>query len=427
MVDESRPGLAIGGGILAGLVTLGLVGASLYLAGGRGSEAGADDGRPTTGDVVRPAALMTGDCIEPGATLDASIILRDCASPHPGEVIGRIPFPSPGDAYPGSNGLSLFVGQQCHRQADEYLGQPLLTTTLAVHHLVPSVDDWSAGDTGITCYIGSANGDPVTGSIQDRGADFPRDDRVPVSRLVVGDCFVPAEGTESYALNSNSAVDLVTCDGPHNGVFFGRGLLDSPIAGASFPGDQEIGRLTSGRCAELFEDTYGVPATGFNYRYWRPNQQSWNLGDRNILCAVLDTNPLPGPFDPSAYRPFFELPSATCFDLGPEETDQTLGLDDRVTAVDCEVSHAGQMIGAGLLESGGDESYPGEQEVEDLAGSRCEGLFEEFVGISPFESELGNFPFWYPNDVGWDQGDRRYACAFLDQTPRVGSLESAGI
>lgn len=426
LVGESRPGLAIGGGVLAGLVTLALIGALVNLLDGDGSTSD-PGGRPAAGEVIRPAALMAGDCIEPGATLAASIILRDCGSPHPGQVTGRVPFPTPADEYPGTDGLSLFVGQQCDRQADDYLGVPVLATTLAAHHLVPSMEDWEAGDTSITCYVAPLNGSQLTGSIEDRGTDFPRGGQVPVSRLIVGDCFVPADGVDSYALNSNSAVDLVPCDEQHNGVFFGRGLLDSPVAGSPFPGDQEIGRLTSNRCAELFEDTYGVPAAGFNYRYWRPNQQSWNLGDRNILCAVLDAEPLSGRFEPARYEPFFDLSPATCFDLGPEETDKTLGLDDQVIAVDCSGSHAGQMIGAGLLEPGDDEPYPGEQEVKDLAGGRCEALFEDFVGISPFESELVNFPFWYPNQVGWEQGDRRYACAFLDELPRVGSLEDAGI
>jgi hypothetical protein len=425
LVGESRPGLAIGGGILAGLVTLALVGAVLNLLGGGGESAG--DGQPRPGDVIRPSALAVGDCFEPGPTLAASIILRDCEVAHPGQVTGRVSHPGSADDYPGTDGLSLSVGQQCDRQADDFLGVPVLTTTLAAHHLVPSMEDWAVGETDITCYVAPFDGTQMTGSAQDRGTDFPRSRQVPVSRLIVGDCFVPADGLASYELNSNSAVDLASCDDSHNGVFFGRGMLDSAVAGAAFPGDQEIGRLTSDRCAELFEDTYGVSADGFNYRYWRPNEQSWELGDRNILCAVLDADPLSGRFEPARYQPFFELEAAVCFDLGPEETDKTLGLDDQVIAVDCTGSHAGQMIGAGLLELEDTEPYPGEQEVKDLAGGRCEALFEEFVGISPFDSELVNFPFWYPNQVGWEQGDRRYACAFLDEVPRVGTLEGAGI
>ena len=425
MVGESRPGLAIGGGILAGLATLALVAALIAVLSRGSTEAGA--GGPQPGDAVRPNVVADGGCIEPGATSTASVVLRACDQPHRAQVTGSVPFPNPTGVYPGADRLSLFVGQQCERRADQYLGTPLLSTTLASDHLLPSVDDWADGETNIICTVSRSDGADLTGPVEGRGLEFPRGSRVPVSRLMVGDCFVPADGVDSYALNSNSSVDLVPCDSRHNGVFFGRGLLGPPAADGGFPGDDEIGQLTSAQCAGLFEETYGEPADGFNYRYWRPNQQSWDLGDRGILCAVLDAEPLSGRFDPVSYRPFFGLETGDCFDLGPEETDASLGLDDQVLPVDCSGGHAGQMIGAGLLEVAEGDPYPGEDEVEDLAGARCEQLFEDFVGISPFESELINFPFWYPNEVGWDQGDRRFACAFLDEIERIGSLEGAGL
>jgi hypothetical protein len=426
VIGESRPVLAVGGGILAGLATLGVVVGLLTLFGGDSTDAGSD-GRPGPGQAIRPSALLVGDCIEPGTGATATILLRSCEAPHPAQVTGSLPYPTPADDYPGAERLSLFVGQQCERRADQYLGTSLLATTLASEHVIPSLNDWSNNDTAITCYIARSDGADLTASLEGRGLDFPRGTQVPVSRLMVGDCFIPADGVDSYALNSNSTVDLVPCDGRYNGVFFGRDILDQAGTGSDFPGDDEIGMLTSDRCADLFETTYGEPADGFNYRYWRPNQQSWNLGDRGILCAVLDADPLSGRFDPGRYEPFFELAAGECFDLGPEETDASLGLDDQVMPVDCGGAHAGQIIGAGLLEADGAAPYPGEEEVEDLAGARCELLFEGFVGISPFESELVNFPFWYPNEIGWGQGDRRFACAFLDEVERVGSLEGAGL
>lgn len=422
-IGESSQGLAVGGGILAGLATLGIIVAVLLALGG--DETAETDGRPEPGQPVEPASLTVGDCVDPGSTATASIILRSCETPHPEQVTGRLPFPSADETYPGADQLDLWVGQQCIGLADDYLGAPLLSTTLATDRILPDFDDWAAGDTNITCTVSRPDGLPLDASIRGRAADFPRGEQIPVSRLLVGDCFVPAGGVDSYQLNSNSRVDLVDCQGDHNGVFFGRATLDTTTVGADFPGDVEIGQLTSERCGELFEESFGVSADGFNYRYWRPNQQSWNLGDRNILCAVLDADLLSGTFDPADYVPFFNLDTGDCFDLGPEETARSLGLDDQVITIACEQGHAGQMIGSGQLLTEPDTPYPGEDQVEQLAGLECERLFEEFVGISPFESELVNFPFWYPNDSGWEQGDRRFACAFVEDVEQVGSLEGA--
>ncbi len=163
-----------------------------------------------------------------------------------------------------------------------------------------------------------------------------------------------------------------------------------------------------------------------NYRYWRPNQQSWDLDDRAILCAVLDTNPLQQRFDPGDYDRFFDLATGQCFNLGPEETSESLRLDDQVRLTDCNLAHLGQMIGSGDLDLDLTEPFPEGEGVLNLAGTECERLFVEFVGESPYESDYGNFPFWYPNQPGWEEGDRRYACAFLDNEPRLQSLENAG-
>ena len=422
--DSSSPGLAVGGGILAGLITLGLI-AGLLVAFDDGDESAGVGEEPQPGEPVDAADIAVGDCVDPGSTAGASIILRDCTVPHQAQVTGRLPFPNADGEYPGADQLDLWVGQQCVRQADEFLGGPLLSTTLTAGRLLPDFVDWADGNTNVLCTVSRLDGQLLDSSIEGRAGDVPRGDRIPVSRLMVGDCFQPAGEVDSYQLNSNSQVELVDCQGQYNGVFFGRGTLDAPVSGAAFPGDGEIGQLTSERCGTLFEETFGVPADGFNYRYWRPNQQSWNLGDRNILCAVLDAEPLSGPFEPADYRPFFELATGECFNLGPEETGRSLGLDDQVLPIACPQLHNGQMIGSGLLLAEPDTPYPGEDEVEQLAGLECERLFEEFVGISPFESQLVNFPFWYPNDSGWGQGDRRYACAFVEDLEQAGSLEGA--
>lgn len=424
---QSRPGLAIGAGVLAAVVTLAAVTGLLWLAGGSGDDVASGQGASgRVGDVVTAAELQPEDCMNfttAGAVARFTII--DCAAPHIAQVTARIAHPDAGGVYPGADAMTEWVGTRCGEQVEAFIGGPILETTLASGRILPDFNTWSAGDDSATCYVRLFDSTSLVGSLAGRGGDFPRTDDVVVSRLIEGDCFVPTQGTNSYDLNSNSPVVVVPCDGEHNGVFFGRDRLDEPIS-SLFPGEDVVGDATSRRCGELFSDHFGVPSAGFNYRYWRPNQQSWDLDDRTILCAVLDADPLTERFDPSEYEPFYELAIGRCFNLGPEETSDSLRLDDQVRVIGCTEPHVGQMIGSGELDVEPTDPFPADDGVQQLAGSECERLFVDFVGASPFESELGKFPFWYPNEPGWEDGDRRYACAFLESEPRTESLENAG-
>ena len=411
---------------MAGLATLALIVLGLWITGR--SDDTTDAGRPGFGQPIGGAALMLGDCIDiaPGpANSPAGLILADCDSPHAAQVTARLSHPDAGGDHPGAAELATWVGRQCEQPTDDFVGvESILETSLEGDVLLPDADDWAAGDTGATCFVANLDGSSLTASVEGRGGEFPRGEEVLVSRLLAGDCFVPPQGHGAYELNSSSRVELVSCDGGHNGVFFGRDLLDQYPVGAEFPGDDEIGRVTSGRCAELFEDGFAAEADGFNYRYWRPNQQSWELDDRSILCAVLDEDALSETFDPTTYEPFFDLTPTTCFNLGPEETSKSLRLDDKVRVLDCSETHSGQMVGSGRIEAAPDDPFPAE-DIEAMAGAECEQLFLGFMGISPYESDFGQFPFWYPNKSGWELGDRRYACAIIEDQPRTGSLEGA--
>ncbi|MGI9597846.1 MAG: septum formation family protein [Acidimicrobiales bacterium] len=427
----ARPGLAIGGGVLAGIITVAAVSGLLWFSGRSNDEIAAGDGPDgidvRIGTLVAGAGLLPADCINftgNGGNV-SQFSITECESPHLAQVTGKIEHPDAGGEYPGADAMADWVGGQCTSLTESFIGSPILETTLADGALVPDFDDWSSGDFNTACYVTNFDSTSLTSSVEGRGSDFPRGDQVVISRLIEGDCFAPIDGTNSYDLNSNSTVDLVSCDGEHNGVFFGRAQLDFPI-GSIFPGEDEVGDATSGRCSELFGEHFSVASDGFNYRYWRPNQQSWALQDRAILCAVLDSDPLVDRFEPAQYDRFFDLAMGQCFNLGPEETSDSLRLDDQVRLVDCSASHVGQMIGSGDLELDLTEPFPADEGVLQLAGAECERLFVDFVGESPYDSELGNFPFWYPNEPGWDEGDRRYACAFLDSEPRSESLENAG-
>lgn len=426
---ESRPGPVIAAGVIAGVVTVAVVAGALWLLGiigDQSTETAADGTDPRLGSVVIGAALQPRDCMNyTGRGYDLSgFTIKDCDAAHLAEVTAKPEHPDARGDYPGQAAFKDWLGDRCSAEGEEYVGLPLLDTTLAYGSVVPTSEEWATGDYRATCIVESAGSITLTESVWGLGEQYLRDEQVVVSRLKPGDCFTPTGDVGSYDLNSNSVVNIVDCGEPHNGVFFGRGRLELAL-GELFPGEEEIGDLTSQQCAVLFRQHFDVAADGFNYRYWRPNQQSWNQDDRSILCAVLDANPMTERFDPSTHDQFFALTVGQCFNLGPEENTQTLRLDDRVRVLSCDEPHVGQMIGSGELEVDLIEAYPSEAGVKQLAGAECESLFDDFVGISPYESDFGKFPFWYPNEPGWNEGDRRYACAFLEEEPRTSSLENA--
>lgn len=422
---EFKPGLAISGGVLAGVLTLAVITGIFWL--GNSSGAGADEDQDATrqpGDIIAASDLLVGDCVNPRTgSSSAQWQLLDCTTAHQAQVSELLEHPASGAAYPGEAAMADWLGDRCTTAAETFIESPILDTTLTARSSIPGAAAWEGGTTSTVCYVQQLDSTPLSQSLEAAGSAFPRLESVPVSRLKVGDCFVPDDGVSAYDLNSNSLAQLVSCNEDHNGVFFGRADLNFSEDDA-FPGQDQVGAATSELCAELFAATYGVDAEGFNYRYWRPNETSWDRGDRGVLCAVLDAVPLSEEFNPSLHNRFFDLDIGECFNLGPEETSESLRLDDQVRVIQCGQAHIGQMIGSGNLDVDAAEPFQGEEEVLQLAAAECETLFTDFVGISPFESEFRlSSPIWYPNEQGWNEGDRRFACAYLGEEPRSDSLE----
>lgn len=409
------------------MATLGLVWGLLWLTNqDEPAEVAAAGTATRIGTTVTLAGLEAGDCMNFGAGNRAASEFRlvDCDDPHGAQVTGIIEHPDANDAFPGADAIAQWLGDDCETQNEIFLGAPVLTTTLDEGVVLPDLTAWSSSGARAACYLAKVDNTSLTASVEGMAQDHLRGETVVVARLLEGDCFRPQDGTTAYDLNSNSVVSLVSCEEAHNGVFFGRATLDYD-RDAEFPGDEEVGEATSRTCSSLFADHFGKESAGFNYRYWRPNTDSWELADRTVLCSILDTESLVSPFDPADYERFFDLQVGTCFNLGPEESPDTLRLDDQVRVVSCDDLHIGQMIGSGRLDVEAGEPFPVDNGVLELAGGECEDLFEAFVGVSPYESDYGNFPFWYPNEAGWDDDDRRYACAFLEDEPRAGTFEDA--
>ena len=96
------------------------------------------------------------------------------------------------------------------------------------------------------------------------------------------------------------------------------------------------------------------------------------------------------------------------------DTGQCLLVDEvldaeisKLPVVGCDEPHSHEIF-ATVVETS--EVYPGLSALETFAERECYGDFEEFVGISPFDSSL--FITWIvPSLAGWnDEDDRTVLC-----------------
>ncbi len=103
-----------------------------------------------------------------------------------------------------------------------------------------------------------------------------------VFSIRVGDCL----NTDDTMSGEISSVPVVPCDQPHaDEVFLAYDLED-----AEFPGTDEVANAAYERCAMEFEAFVGIPYAESVLDVWPmyPTLNSWNDGDREVLCVVYD-------------------------------------------------------------------------------------------------------------------------------------------
>ena len=94
-----------------------------------------------------------------------------------------------------------------------------------------------------------------------------------------------------------------------------------------------------------------------------------------------------------------------------------------VPVVPCGEEHDEEIFGE--FDIAGDE-YPGEAAIEEESNEKCVALFQDFVGIDYFDSEL-EFYTLTPTPEGWATfNDRTVNCVIVDLNGKVtGSLAGA--
>ena len=107
--------------------------------------------------------------------------------------------------------------------------------------------------------------------------------------LAVGTCLYRAPSTTGDEANRRTFA--VQCTEPHQGEVYHRFEINIP-AGQAFPGDAEAQRLGDQGCLNSFTSYVGVPydASRLDYLYYYPTQESWNAGDRAVMCIAFGVN-----------------------------------------------------------------------------------------------------------------------------------------
>jgi hypothetical protein len=109
---------------------------------------------------------------------------------------------------------------------------------------------------------------------------------------------------------------------------------------------------------------------------------------------------------------------------GPDEVAAVFAVNVRP----CRERHDAEVVGVVRHPAGDEADFPGESAIFRHAKVACIDAFEEFVGVSFSESSL-DMSFLYPNDDGWEFGDRTIQCVAypLDGQPLEGSVRGTGI
>lgn len=83
----------------------------------------------------------------------------------------------------------------------------------------------------------------------------------------------------------------------------------------------------------------------------------------------------------------------------------------RLKTFDCDEAHGAEVFATGDL-GGGDDPYPGRDEVQAMIEGECRPEFEDYVGIGFDESELLATTI-YPQEGDW-KDTQEYVCLVFD-------------
>ena len=123
------------------------------------------------------------------------------------------------------------------------------------------------------------------------------------------------------------------------------------------------------------------------------------LGDDGSDIAATVSAPAP------AELSVFDLDIGDCFD-DPSSFDEV----QAVAAMSCALPHDNEVFANLTVPSG---SFPGLQEMREIADEICLPHFDAYVGLAWAESIL-DYGWLYPTAASWRDGDRIVTCFLFD-------------
>jgi hypothetical protein len=120
--------------------------------------------------------LAVGDCFDapsmalasgsPGGEIE-DVQHHPCSEPHVYETFAVFRHPAVnGDPYPGSETLFSYAETNCLPPFATYVGVDFQESVLSVGYIVPQEAGWLSGERTISCFLGSSDDSPVTGSLK---------------------------------------------------------------------------------------------------------------------------------------------------------------------------------------------------------------------------------------------------------------------
>lgn len=126
-------------------------------------------------------------------------------------------------------------------------------------------------------------GAALTGcSLLNTFVDAPPEGEVDAFSIKIGDCLNDATISEEV-----TSVPFVDCAEPHDSEVFAR----TDTTGDVFPGNETLETELATFCrGDVFTQFIGIPYADSVYDTsgYFPSQQSWDSGDRELLCTVWD-------------------------------------------------------------------------------------------------------------------------------------------
>jgi hypothetical protein len=119
--------------------------------------------------------LVVGDCFDAPSAASASasgvevgaVQHHPCSEAHLYETFAVLKHPAEkGAPYPGIQVLFAYAETNCLPPFEAYVGLAYDASSLSGGSIVPKEDGWKDGQRSITCYLGSGDETPVTGSLK---------------------------------------------------------------------------------------------------------------------------------------------------------------------------------------------------------------------------------------------------------------------